>query len=111
MAMQRRTIRGWFDYLDDPKRELTESEFMALMLFNTREYARMTLDHVRGMQEAAEHTEGMLGAIDQFAADLAGRSGLPYAADGEVRAALDARRDEQRRLAAGTSKGSVSADG
>jgi hypothetical protein len=96
--MQRRTLRGWFEYLDDSKRELTESEFMALMLFNTREYARVTMELTKGTKEAAEHTEGMVGAIDQLAAGLAERSGIPYASSGAVRAALDARRDGQRRL-------------
>jgi hypothetical protein len=100
MSMQRRTLRGWFEYLDDSKRELTESEFMALMLFNTREYARLTLDLVRDMKNASEHTEGMIGAIDQFAEHLAARSQIPYPSSAEVRAALDERRDTQRRLAA-----------
>lgn len=99
--MQRRTLLGWFEYLDDPKRELTESEFMALMLFNTREYTRLTMEMTKTTKDAAEHTEGMLGAIDQFAENLAARSGIPYASSGDVRAALDARRDKQRRLAAG----------
>lgn len=100
----KRTLRGWFDHLDDTKRELDLSEFMALMLFNTREYARLTLDLVRDMKDASEHTEGMVGAIDQLAAGLAARSGIPYAADSDVRAALDARRDERRRLAGAASR-------
>jgi hypothetical protein len=60
----RRTMRVWFDYLDDPKRELTESEFMAVMLFNTREYARMTYNLMVNQAESGEHVEGMLGALD-----------------------------------------------
>ena len=92
--MQRRTLRGWFEYLDTPGRELTESEFMAVMLFNTREYARLTLDLVREQTAATEHLEGMVGALD----DMLGQTVPGYAADGEVRAALDARRDEQRQL-------------
>jgi hypothetical protein len=99
--VQRRMLRGWFDYLDDPKRELTESEFIALMLFNTREYARLTLDLVRELKDSNEHTEGMLGAIDQLAEQMAGNAGLPYPSSETVRAALDARRDDQRRLAQG----------
>lgn len=99
--MQKRTLRGWFDHLDDPKREMDLSEFMALMVFNTREYARMTLEEARQSRQAAEHTEGMLGALDQFAANVARNSGIPYPEDGEVRAALDARRDEQRRQSLG----------
>jgi hypothetical protein len=85
----RRTMRVWFDYLDDPKRELTESEFMAVMLFNTREYARMTYNLMVNQAESGEH-----------AADLAQQSGRSYPASATVREALDARRDEQRRLAA-----------
>lgn len=98
--MQRRTLRGWFEYLDDPKRELALFEFVALMLFNIREFARVTMELTKEAKEAADHTEGMLGAIDQFAKDLAERSGIPYASSGSVRAALDKHRDEQRRLAA-----------
>lgn len=94
--MQRRTLLGWFEYLDTKGRELTESEFMALMLFNTREYARITMELTKQTKNAAEHTEGMVGAIDQLACSLAERSGLPYAASPEVRAALDRQRDEQR---------------
>ncbi len=30
--MQKRTLRGWCEYLDDTKRELDLSEFMGLML-------------------------------------------------------------------------------
>jgi hypothetical protein len=101
----RRTLRGWFEYLDDPKRALTESEFLAVMAFNQREYARMSWELLRGIAAASEHTEGMLGAIDQLAAAIAERSGLPYAANGEVRAALDAARDDQRRLAAAERSG------
>jgi hypothetical protein len=97
--MQRRTLRGWFEHLDDSRRELTESEFMALMLFNIREYARVTMEQTTQARAAAEHTEGMVGAIDVLASNLAAMNGLPYAASGAVRAALDEQRDTQRRLA------------
>lgn len=97
---ERRTLRGWFDYLDDPRRELTEMEFMAVMLMNSREYLRVLLELTRQSTAAAEHTEGMLGALDQFAAGLAERSGLPYATSATMRAAMDAARDDARRLAA-----------
>ena len=91
--MQKRTLRGWFEYLDDPKREMSETEFMMVMLFNTREYARMTLDLVKGQSEATDHIEGMVGAID----DMFSRVDPAYARDGQVRAALDQQRDDQRR--------------
>jgi hypothetical protein len=103
--MQKRTLRGWFEYLDDPKRELDLSEFMALMLFNQREYVRVTMDLTKDTKAAAEHTEGMVGAIDQLAAGLAERSGIPYATSANVRAALDAQRDEQRQALGGGKHG------
>lgn len=98
--VQRRTLLGWFEHLDARGRELTLEEFQAVMVFNTREWTRLILEEIRQMRQAAEHTEGMVGAIDQFAAGLAERSGIPYASSGSVRAALDKHRDEQRRLAA-----------
>lgn len=98
--MDRRTMRGWFEHLDDSKREVTLSEFMAMMIMHEREYARRSLDLLCEIAEASAHTEGMLGAIDAAAALVAERSGLPYAASGEIRAAMDAARDETRRLAA-----------
>lgn len=60
----KKTLRGWFDYLDDPKRELTAEEFKMLMLFNIREYARLTMDLVKEQKEATEHLEGMMGSLD-----------------------------------------------
>lgn len=92
MTTERRTLLGWFEYLDDPKRELTLSEYMALMLLNQREYARVTMEMVRGIKDAGEHSESMLGALDQLAAQLAAVNGLPYPASGEVRRALAAQR-------------------
>jgi hypothetical protein len=96
----RRTLREWFAYLDSTERELTLTEFMAVMLFNQREYTRVLLEEVRQVRQAAEHTEGMLGALYLLASTVAASSGVPYAGSGEVRAALDAARDETRRLAA-----------
>lgn len=98
MSIDRRTMRGWFEYLDDPKREMTLSEFMALMVFNQREFARLALVELTELRHASEHVEGMLGAIDLLAAHMALQANLPYAASGEVRAALDARRDALRRI-------------
>lgn len=92
--MQNKTLRGWFDYLDDPKREYSETGFMMVMLFNIREYARMTLDLVREQKQATEHIEGMVGAID----DMFSRVDPNYAGDGKVRQALDEQRDERRKL-------------
>ena len=89
---ERRTVTQWVHHLTAPDAELTLSELMALCLMTIRDNGLLA-------REAAEHTEGMLGALDVFAAGLAERSGLPYASSSEVRAALDARRDETRRAA------------
>jgi hypothetical protein len=98
--MERKTLREWFAYLDSAERELTITEFMALMVFNQREYARVTLDLVRSIKDGTEHTEAMLGALDLLASNLAAMNGLPYAASGDIRAALDASRDDHRALSA-----------
>lgn len=98
---ERRTLLGWFDYLDAKGRELTLDEFSAVMAFNTREWTRLILDEIRLARQASEHTEGMVGALDQLAAGLAHVSGLPYASSPRIREALDAQRDERRRLAGG----------
>jgi uncharacterized protein (UPF0305 family) len=91
---ERRTMLAWFEYLDDRKRELTLEEFMALMLFNIREYGRVTMESSHQTKQATEHLEGMVGAIDE----MASRMDPNYAGSGKVREALDAQRDEQRRL-------------
>jgi hypothetical protein len=98
--MARRTLRGWFEYLDDDKRQFSESELVAVMLMNLREYARLTMEQTTQARAAAEHTEGMLGAVDELLGRWAAAQGIPYAGDGEVRAALDRQRDERRRLSA-----------
>lgn len=69
MSNDTRTILGWFEYLDDRKREFTLSEFMAVMVFNTREYARLTLELVKDQKEATEHLEGMFGSLDETMAE------------------------------------------
>lgn len=91
--METRTPAAWVEYLSQEHAPVTLNEFMAGCL------ARI-LGALTESTLAAQHTEGMLGALDQFAAELAARSGIEYAADGVVREALDARRDAQRRLAA-----------
>lgn len=98
--MDRRTLREWFAYLDSSERELNLNEFMALMLFNSREYSRIMLEMLREIQNSSEHTEAMLGAMDVLAERLASANGLPYAASHEIRVAMDAARDEHRKLAA-----------
>lgn len=93
MSDEKRTPKQWVEYLSMESNPVTLQEFMAGCL------SRMLGAQVEATQAAA-HTEGMIGAIDQLAAGLAERSGIPYASSGAVRAALDAQRDEQRRLAA-----------
>jgi hypothetical protein len=60
----RKTLRGWWDYLDDPKRELTLEEFVAVMSMNAREYARLALESVASSRQAIEHVESMVGTLD-----------------------------------------------
>jgi hypothetical protein len=90
---ERRTVAGWVHYLTAPDAQLTLDELVALCIVTMR-------DNLLLSREAAEHTEGMLGAVDQFAEALAYRMGLPYASSGALRAALDAARDEARKLGA-----------
>jgi hypothetical protein len=85
----RRTLREWFAYLDDDKRPLTLDEFVAVMAFNSREYARLTLEMVRNLQNSGQHTEAMLSALDVAARAVANGNALPYPASDDVRRALD----------------------
>lgn len=60
------------------------------------EYMAGCLSRILGaMNEStmsARHTEGMVGAMDQFAESLAERAAIPYASSAKVREALDANR-------------------
>jgi len=78
-------------YLDSTERELTLTEFMAVMVFNEREYVRIMVEMVREMRNAGEHSEAVLGAIDELAQRIAASSGLPYAASYDERAAMASR--------------------
>jgi hypothetical protein len=82
---QKRTPKSWTHYLADEDNPVTLDEYMAGCL------SRILGAVIEGAS-ASRHTEGMIGAIDQFAEGLAQRSGLPYASSGAVREALDARR-------------------
>ena len=90
MLDKKRTVKQWVAHLEMPDEPLTLQEFMALSLLHIRENTRQS-------REATEHVEGMLGAIDNFTNELANRSGIEYASSAAVRAALDAKRDEDRR--------------
>jgi hypothetical protein len=98
VSPEKRTVEQWVHHLTGPGVTLTLTELMALMLVHIR-------DNVIVSREAAEHTEGMLGALDVLAATVAERTGLPYASSGEVRAALERERDERRKLAAAERNG------
>lgn len=91
--MEKRTPAAWVEHLSREHAPVTLDEFMAGCL------ARI-LGALTEATLATQHTEGMIGALDQFAAELAARSGIEYAASAKVREALDAQRDAQRRLAA-----------
>lgn len=93
MTVEKRTPAQWTEYLAQEHNPVTLTEYMAGCL------SRLLGAQIAATA-AAEHTEGMLGARDQLDAMLAERNGLPYAASSTVRAALDAQRDEHRRLAA-----------
>jgi hypothetical protein len=88
-GIERRSVAGWVHHLTAPDAELTLTELMALCLLHLRDNGLLA-------REAAEHTEGMLGALDVFAATLAERSGLPYPTSTEARMALDAARSDDR---------------
>lgn len=85
MAQVKRTPKSWTHYLADDDNPVTLEEYTAACL------SRILGAVVEGAF-AARHTEGMIGAIDQFAEGLAERSGLPYASSAKVREALDRKR-------------------
>lgn len=81
MADDRKTIAGWVHHLTAPDAPLTLDELNALSLLHIR-------DNVLEMRKAAEHTEGMVGALDVLGSGLAHRAGLPYPSSATGRAAL-----------------------
>jgi hypothetical protein len=91
MSPEKRTPKQWAEYLGQEEQPITLLEYMAGCL------GRM-LSLQSSATQAAEHTEGMLGAIDQLSEQIAERSGLPYASSAKVRQALDERRDTLRRI-------------
>lgn len=86
--MEKHTIAGWVHHLEAPDAELSLTEFMALNLLHIRE-------NLLKSRLAAEHTEGMLGALDMLASTVADRAGLPYPRSTTERQALAAGRDEE----------------
>lgn len=75
MAVERRTVRQWVRYLDDPDAELTLSELMALCLIHLRENGK-------DARLGTEHIEGMVGTLDAMLAE----TNPTYAALAERRA-------------------------
>lgn len=57
----KRTVKGWLHYLEDPDAQLTLSEFMALTLAHVRE-------NVKDARLGTQHLEGMLGTLDEMLA-------------------------------------------
>lgn len=87
VVTEKRLPKSWARYLADEDNPVTLAEFTAACL-------SMMLGHQMAAREAAEHTEGMLGAIDE----MFSRMDPQYAGDGKVREALDKQRDDQRRM-------------
>ena len=93
---------GWMEYLDTPKRELTITEFMAMMLFHQRQHAGVQTEAVKQVRDALEHVEGMVGSIDEYLssvdpryAALSTRRGTPSLAAPAPGAAIDRRAEQE----------------
>jgi hypothetical protein len=93
---EKRTPAEWKERLTLASTPVTLDEYVAGVLLHLAGSALQTRD-------AAEHLEGMLGAID----DAIGRHDPDYARSATVRAALDRQRDTARypALANGTEVG------
>lgn len=58
---ERRTVKSWLHYLQDPDAQLTLAEFTALTLVHIRE-------NVKDAREGTQHLEGMVGSLDELMA-------------------------------------------
>lgn len=94
----KRTMREWFKYLDDSERQFTLEEFTALMAFHTRENSRRALEEAAKTTLAVEHTEGMMGAVDEFLMRVALMHGIEYKGSAKARELMDQQRDIHRVL-------------
>lgn len=102
MAEDRRTHKGWYRALSDKVEKdepLSISESMLLALHNIQNHLHEIRLDTRESRQATEHVEGMLGALDNLAATMAGGAGIPYASSGAVRQALDEQRERARMAA------------
>lgn len=58
---ERKTVKGWAHYLQDPDALLTLEEFQALCLLHIRE-------NVKDARLGTQHLEGMVGSLDEMMA-------------------------------------------
>lgn len=84
----KKTPAQWTRYLDDDTSPVTLDEYMAGCLSRI-------LGCLIESTQAARHTEGMIGALDDAVRQVSPKIGVDYAASGEVRGALDAQRRRQ----------------
>lgn len=66
----KRTMLGWFEYLDDTKREMTLSEFMAMMLFHIRQHDAKTSTLAQHQRDTLEHADATLGTFAELLAEI-----------------------------------------
>lgn len=100
--VEHHSLQGWDDTLRPKAADgnLSQSDAMLLCLLDIRNFTLTQARQGHETMQATQHTEGMLGAMDQLAAAVAERSGIPYAASGAVREALDVERDRRRAMTA-----------
>ncbi len=91
------SLNGWHSRLikKAENEDLTMNEGMFLCLLNIMNHTYTQAKQGEQTMQAAQHTEGMLGAIDE----MFSRHDPHYAGSGAVRAALDAKRDADRQIA------------
>lgn len=75
-----KSLQGWDRHLRRlaDAEELTREDALLLCLFNIQNHLWSVKTDVAESRQAAEHTEGMIGRLDQFAATLAVHAHLAY---------------------------------
>jgi hypothetical protein len=86
---EKRTPKQWTEYLSMENNPVSLDEYVAGCV------SRLLGATVEATL-AAQHTEGMVGALDDFAAIMADRAGIPYARSGGERARLARDRADAR---------------
>lgn len=101
MSVDKKSHTGWYKYLraQAEKEELSLTESMALCLHNIQNHLFDVKVDTRAAKEAAEHSEGILGALDELVGGIAAAQGLPYSGSSKMREALDTQRDIERQKA------------